>query len=72
MAKSIIVKGRTICSVCDTDKSWSMTVDRAQPGEKHTTDYFIKDAITRQNKEVVDPNHIDHKDQLVKTVRILK
>lgn len=70
MSKPITVIGRTHCSVCDTDKSWTFTVDRATKGEN--IDNVIKNAIIQQNEQVVDVNHLDHLDRLFKTTKVFK
>lgn len=58
-----IVDGNTICPVCETDKSWSFSVDRP-------TGAIIKDSVTRQNREVVQPNHSGHLEKLERKYRV--
>lgn len=66
-----IIEGRTICSICDTDKAWITTIDRGGLSEE-LVDIEIEKYIQRQNTEVVDVKHEGHVSRLVKTTRVIK
>lgn len=63
------VEGRTVCSVCGTDKSWVFSVDQGSLPDD-AMEEEIKKAIRLQYERVVDPNHDGHVDKLTKTVKV--
>jgi hypothetical protein len=65
--KTVLIEGRTLCPVCDTDKLWRQKLD----AKYNSIEFEMNDFTTQQNKIQVDPGHIGHIDKLTKTVRIV-